>query len=180
MKLFANNFCFLCCSRKMEWTTEHGMLFCREIIAFDLCQYKPGSKETGQCLDSIAERLDSTEEPGFKVEHRSLQDRMRKFLKLYVEKWNKEMRESSRSRAQRTGWYALWETRTTTASWSWSCKASEVNKKTLEKERQKVEEIWRLSMEYLSETQKRSSNNDEDLYVTSPKQKRSRSSEMTL
>lgn len=31
-------------------------------------------------------------------------------------------------------------------------------------------------MEYLSETQKRSSNNDEDLYVTSPKQKRSRSS----
>lgn len=31
-------------------------------------------------------------------------------------------------------------------------------------------------MEYLSETQKRSSNNDEDLYVTSPRQKRSRSS----
>lgn len=72
MKLFANSFCFLCCSRKMEWTTEHGMLFCREIIAFDLCQYKPGSKETGQCLDSIAERLDSSEEPGFKVEDRLL------------------------------------------------------------------------------------------------------------
>ena len=85
MKPFANNFCFLCCSRKMERTTEHGMLFCRE-IALDLCQYKPGSKETGQCLDSIAERLNSTEEPGFKVEHRSLQDRMRKFPKLYVEK----------------------------------------------------------------------------------------------
>ena len=55
--LFANNFCFLCFSRKIEWTTEHDMLFCREIIAFDLCHYKPGSKERGQCLDRIAERL---------------------------------------------------------------------------------------------------------------------------
>ena len=62
MKLFTNNFCFCCCSRKIEWTTEHDIIFFREIIAFDLYQYKPGSKERRQCLDRTAEILSSIEE----------------------------------------------------------------------------------------------------------------------
>ena len=33
----------------MEWTTEHDMIFCREVIAFDLYHYKLGSQERGQC-----------------------------------------------------------------------------------------------------------------------------------
>ena len=32
----------------MEWTIEHDMLFCREVIAFDLYQYKPGSRKSQQ------------------------------------------------------------------------------------------------------------------------------------
>ena len=47
----------------MDWTTEHDMFFCREVIGFDLYQYKPGSKEKGQCLDRTVESLNSTEEP---------------------------------------------------------------------------------------------------------------------
>ena len=75
----------------MEWTTEHDMLFCREVIAFDLYQYKPGSKERGQCLDRIAESLNSIEESWFQADQKSLRDRIKKLLKLYVEKRNKEI-----------------------------------------------------------------------------------------
>ena len=69
------------------------MVFCREIMAFELYEYKPGSKERGPCIDRIAESLNSIEEPWFKVDQRSLKDRIKKLLK-YVEKRNKEMRAS--------------------------------------------------------------------------------------
>ena len=75
----------------MEWTTEHDMLFCCEVIAFDLYQDKPGSKGRRQCLNRTAESLNSTEEPWFKVNQRSLRDRIKKLLNLYVEKRNKEI-----------------------------------------------------------------------------------------
>ena len=58
----------------------------REVVAFDLYQYKPGSKERGQCLDRISESLNSFKEPWFKVDQKSLKDRIRKLLKIYVEK----------------------------------------------------------------------------------------------
>ena len=51
------------CAPEMESTIEHDMLFCSEVIAFDLYQYKPGSKELAQCLARIAESFNSTEEP---------------------------------------------------------------------------------------------------------------------
>ena len=70
------------------------MLFYREVIAFDLYQYKPRPKERGQCFDRIAESLSSIEDSWFKVDQRSLKDRRKKLLKLYVEKINKEMRAS--------------------------------------------------------------------------------------
>ena len=70
----------------MEWTTEHGMFFCREVKAFDVYQHKPGSKERGKCLDRIAESLNSTEQPWFKVDQKLLRDRIKKLLKLYVQK----------------------------------------------------------------------------------------------
>ena len=69
------------------------MVFCREVMAFELYEYKPGSKERGPCIDRIAESLNSIEEPWFKVDQRSLKDRIKKLLK-YVEKRNKEMRAS--------------------------------------------------------------------------------------
>ena len=78
----------------MEWTTEHDILFCREVIAFDLYQYKPGSKERGQCLNKIVESPYSTEEPWFKVDQRLLRGRIKKLLKQFVVKRNKDLRES--------------------------------------------------------------------------------------
>ena len=54
--------------------------------------------------------------------------------------------------------------------------ASEANSKKLDKERQGAEETRPLSMECLSETQKRRGNGDDDFDITSPKQRKSRSS----
>ena len=69
------------------------MVFCREVMAFELYEYKPGSEERGPCIDRIAESLNSIEEPWCKVDQRSLKDRIKKLLK-YAEKRNKEMRAS--------------------------------------------------------------------------------------
>ena len=57
-----------------------------------------------------------------------------------------------------------------------AAEASEANNKKLDKERQEAEDYRWLSMERLSETQKRRSNSDNDFELTSPKQKKFRSS----
>ena len=41
------NFLHFVLFRKMEWTDQHDVLFCREVIGFDLFTHKPGSKECG-------------------------------------------------------------------------------------------------------------------------------------
>ena len=53
----------------MDWTNDHDIIFCREIIAHDLYQYKQGSREqNGACLDKIALILNELDEPWFKVD----------------------------------------------------------------------------------------------------------------
>ena len=68
------------------------MLFCCKAIAFDPYHYKPGSKERGQCLNIIAKCLNSIKESWFELDQKLLTDRMKKLLKLCVEKRNKEIR----------------------------------------------------------------------------------------
>ena len=122
----------------MEWTTEHDMFFCREVIAFDLYQYKPGSKEKGQCLDRIVESLNSIEEPWLRVDQRSFRDRIKKLIKLYVGKRSKAM-QASGVEIERTELDDLpldiYERVEVEAA-----EASEANNKKLDKERQEAEE----------------------------------------
>ena len=122
----------------MEWTTEHDMFFCREVIAFDLYQYKPGSKEKGQCLDRIVESLNSIEKPWLRVDQRSLRDRIKKLIKLYVGKRSKAM-QASGVEIERTELDDLpldiHERVEVEAA-----EASEANNKKLDKERQEAEE----------------------------------------
>ena len=70
-------------------------------------------------------------------------------------------------------WYAFRYTKKTEVE---AAEASVANNKKFEKERPKVKETRRLSMERLSQTQKRRSNSDDDIDITSPKQKKSVSS----
>ena len=70
----------------MVWTDEHEVFFCREIIVQDLFQHKDGSRERGQCLDKIADCLNAVTTVWFKVDQRSLRDKINKLIKEYVSK----------------------------------------------------------------------------------------------
>ena len=76
--------------RKMEWTDQHDVLFCRVVIAFELFTRKPGSKERGQCYDRIAESLSAVKDVYFKLDQRPLRCRITKLVKLHVSKRNRE------------------------------------------------------------------------------------------
>ena len=78
----------------MDWTEDHDVLFCREVIASDLFTHKPGSRERGACLEKIANCLNSLEMPWFKVDQRSLRDRIKKLLAQFTKKKNEEQRAS--------------------------------------------------------------------------------------
>ena len=108
----------------------------------------------GQCFDKIAEILSSAEEPYFKVDQRSLRDRIKKLLKLYVEKRKKEMRASGIELEHRELDDLLLDIHERQQQIE-AAEASEAINKKLDRERQEAEETRRLSMERLSETQKR-------------------------
>ena len=78
----------------MEWTDQHDVLFCREVIAFELFTHKPDSKERGQCCDRIAESLNVINDIYFKADQRALRDRTKKLLKFHVSKRNREEKAS--------------------------------------------------------------------------------------
>ena len=86
------NFLHFVLFRKMEWTDQHEVWFCREVIAFEL--FMSGSKEHGQCYYRIAESLNAVKDVYFKVDQRALRSRIKKLLKLYVSKKNREKKAS--------------------------------------------------------------------------------------
>ena len=64
----------------MEWTLDHVIMFCREIVVHDLFQFKPASRERGACLEKIATALNAVTVIWFKVDQRALKDRIKKLL----------------------------------------------------------------------------------------------------
>ena len=88
------NFLHFVLFRKMEWTDQLDVPFCREVIAFELFTHKPGSKERGKCYDRIAESFNAVKDVYFKLDQRALRDRIKKLLKLHVRKRNREEKAS--------------------------------------------------------------------------------------
>ena len=56
--------------------------------------HQPGPKEHGKCYDRIAESLNAVKNVYFKVKQRALRDRIKKLLKLHVNKRNREEKVS--------------------------------------------------------------------------------------
>ena len=82
------NFLHFVLFREMEWTDQLEVPFCKEVIAFELLNHKPGSKERGKCYDLIAESFNAVKDVYFKLDQRALRDRIKKLLKLHVRKRN--------------------------------------------------------------------------------------------
>ena len=59
----------------MEWTLEHDTALLDEMSVSEVFQYKKGTPERGQVLDSIAANLNAKEYPKFKVLKKSCRDR---------------------------------------------------------------------------------------------------------
>ena len=78
----------------MKWTHQHDVLFCREVIAFQLFTHKPSSRERGQCHDRIVESLNAINDVYFKKGQRAIRDRIKNLRKFYVSKRNREKKAS--------------------------------------------------------------------------------------
>ena len=155
----------------MEWTEEHELMFCREIVLHNLYQYKDGSRERGQCLDRIAESLNDLTTIWFKVDQRALRDKIKKLLQLYINKRNKEERGSGISPEHTELDDLLQEIyeRKRESEANHSQETAEKNKKN-DKEKQAAEDMRRKFLERLSETRKR---DNTDIATTDDKRRRS-------
>ena len=78
----------------MEWTQNHDVLLCRELIAFDVFQFKAGSRERGQCFARISEILKCCVE----VEHTELDDLCQDLIDRR-DKYERDFAEASCSKA---------------------------------------------------------------------------------
>ena len=143
----------------MQWTEEHEEMLCREVILHDLFQYKDMSSERGQCLDRIAEPLNAVTNIWFKVDQRSLRDKLKKLLKDFLAKKNKEER-SSGINPEHTELDNLLQDILDRKNES-EKNYTEATKKG-EEEKIAAEDIRKRSMERLSETKERLKNNGVD------------------
>ena len=78
----------------MEWTTDHDVLFCREIIVSQPYQHKFGTRERGQCWEKVASILNGVDKPAFRVDSRALRDHINKLLSKYSKKKANEIKAS--------------------------------------------------------------------------------------
>ena len=78
----------------MRWTSEHDVIFLREVLVHEPWKQKYGSQERGKVWEKIAESLNGLNtvcELYFKVTQRSVRDR----CKLLVDNFKKREREEA-------------------------------------------------------------------------------------
>ena len=63
----------------MNWTFEHDVMLCREILVIEPFSFRYGSRERGQAWEKIAQNLNQSIYPKFNVDQRAVRDH---FLKL--------------------------------------------------------------------------------------------------
>ena len=79
----------------MSWTIAIDVALCREILVLEPYKYKVGSRERGQCWDSIAKNLNSVScHHKFSVDQRAVRDRFSKLEKYYRKRMASEERAS--------------------------------------------------------------------------------------
>ena len=64
----------------MEWSEKHDAILCREILLSQQFNYKSRTVERGNVWEEIAERLNSINDPKFKVSKRSVREHVQLLL----------------------------------------------------------------------------------------------------
>ena len=62
--------------KDMEWSDKHDLVLCREVLAMEPYQHPYRSKERGDVWNQIAINLNGLDHPKFKVNKRSVRDRL--------------------------------------------------------------------------------------------------------
>ena len=140
----------------MKWTNEHDVEFCKEVIASKLFETKKRSAERAHVWEAIAKKMQKMEYPKFKVEQRSVRDRLKKLIKQFRKKENDERRASGIS-PELTELDTLLEeiSEKEEASETLAADMGEREKRRLEEDQMAGQEMRKRAMETLSETQKR-------------------------
>ena len=69
--------CFLLFSKRkyFQWTTDHDVIMCREVLVSEPYKFKQRTPERGKAWESEAQQLNSIHHPNFRVTSRSVRDR---------------------------------------------------------------------------------------------------------
>ena len=73
----------------MEWSEKHDVVLCREVLVMEPYQHPYRSKERGDVWNQIALNLNILDHPKFKINKRSVRDR----LTLLITKHKAKMRQ---------------------------------------------------------------------------------------
>ena len=83
-------------NKYFQWTVDHDVIMCREVLVSEPFNFKPRSPERGKVWEKIAQELNAIEKTKFRVTTRVLQDR----YSLLITKHSQKSRRGSRSRHQ--------------------------------------------------------------------------------
>ncbi|KAJ7363111.1 hypothetical protein OS493_011385 [Desmophyllum pertusum] len=62
-------------SKYFQWTTDHDVIMCREVLVSEPYKFKQRTPERGKAWESVAQQLNSIHHPNFRVTSRSVCDR---------------------------------------------------------------------------------------------------------
>ena len=136
----------------MEWTEQHDVFLCREILAVDLFKTKKKTTKRAEMWQKIADNLSSYGSPKFSVTKRAVRDR----YGIISDKYKKKIRSEEKAsgiQVDETELGVLLEEVVERENLA----EEECNegKKKMEDEKQKAVDIRKTAMESLSQTRKR-------------------------
>ena len=81
-------------NKYFQWTHDHDVIMCREVLLSAPYNFKTRSIERGQAWDSIAHRLNAIDQPNFRVTARSVRDRFSLLSTKQAQKLREEEKAS--------------------------------------------------------------------------------------
>ena len=140
----------------MNWTYNHDVMLCREILVVEPFRFKHGSRDRGNAWENVATNLNGSGNPKFNVDQRAVRDHFLKLERCFKRKLAEDERASGISPEHTELDDALEEIiEKSKAAEEELGKKSDSNRKLADSERETAEDVRKRSMERLSETQKR-------------------------
>ena len=144
---------FLYFRTAMEWTEKHDVRLCREVLVVEPFKLKKGSVEKGKLWSNIADSLNASKELRFKVNQRGVREKFMLLQTKYRQK-NRADEQSSGTSAEITELDVLLEEIGEKGHAAEEEMTVNNNKKKMEVDRAKAEEMRKMAMEQVGETKK--------------------------